>query len=290
MSRAIGVNTWVWTSPLDDAGAPGLLDRIAAMGFDAVELPLEQPGLLTPEVVGPALAATGLQPFVVGAMGPGRDLVAAEPDAVAATQDYLRACIDLAVGVGASAVCGPFYAATGRTWRLDPDERNAAYAQWRTTLAPVVEHAAAAGVRVGIEPLNRYETSLVNTVDQALTALDGLLGDHLGLALDTYHLNIEERSSAAAIRTAAGHLVHLQVCGNDRGAPGGDQTDWPAIIAALDEVGYRGPLNIESFTADNATIAVAASIWRPLARTQDDLARDGLAFLRELTSPGGRDD
>ena len=79
-----------------------------------------------------------------------------------------------------------------------------------------------------------------------------------------------------------GRKAHVQVCGSDRGAPGGDQTDWPALVAALDEVGYGGPLNIESFTADNASIATAASIWRPLAPTQDDLARDGLAFLRSL--------
>ena len=104
-------------------------------------------------------------------------------------------------------------------------------------------------MRIGIEPLNRYETSLVNTVDQALTGLGGLLGPALGLALDTYHLNIEERSSADAVRRAGEHLVHVQVCGSDRGAPGGDQTDWPALLAALDEVGYAGPLNIESFTA-----------------------------------------
>ena len=108
----------------------------------------------------------------------------------------------------------------------------------------------------------------------------------VGLALDTYHLNIEERSSAEAIRLAGEHLTHVQVCGSDRGAPGGDQTDWPALLAALDEVGYAGPLTIESFTPDNASIAVAASIWRPLAASPDDLAADGLAFLRSLTQGG----
>ena len=76
--------------------------------------------------------------------------------------------------------------------------------------------------------------------------------------------------------------MHLQVCGNDRGAPGHDQTDWPALLAALDDVDYDGPLTIESFTPDNASIAVAASIWRPLADSPDDLARDGLRFLRGL--------
>jgi D-psicose/D-tagatose/L-ribulose 3-epimerase len=280
--REIGVNTWVWTSPLTDADVPGLLRRIADMGFDAVELPLENAGDLSVSVVTDALAATGLTPYVVGAMAPGRDLV--DPSCVAATQDYLRACIDLAAGIGATSVCGPFYAATGRVWRMDADERATAYADVRTHLAPVVDHALDRGVRLGIEPLNRYETSLVNTVDQALTAFGPLLGDGLGLALDTYHLNIEERSSPDAIRAAGRHLVHVQVCGSDRGAPGGDQTDWPAVVAALDEVGYAGPLNIESFTADNASIATAASIWRPLAVTQDDLARDGLAFLRSLPS------
>jgi D-psicose/D-tagatose/L-ribulose 3-epimerase len=278
--REIGVNTWVWTSPLTDAGVADLLRRIAGMGFDAVELPLENAGDLDPAVVADVLAETGLTPCVVGAMAPGRDLVDAA--CVAATQDYLRACIDFAAGVGARSVCGPFYAATGRVWRMDAAQRQAAYDDLRTHLAPVVDHAVAQGVRLGVEPLNRYETSLVNTVDQALTALEPLLGEGLGLALDSYHLNIEERSSADAIRAAGPHLAHVQVCGSDRGAPGGDQTDWPAFVAALDEVGYDGPLVIESFTADNASIATAASIWRPLAPTQDELARDGLSFLRSL--------
>ncbi|HET6561436.1 MAG TPA: sugar phosphate isomerase/epimerase family protein [Marmoricola sp.] len=285
--RPIGINTWVWTSPLTDAKVPEVLDRVAAMGFDAVELPLEQIDHLSAEVVGAALDRTGLQPFVVGAMAPGRDLVAAPAVDVEATQAYLRGCVDLAAQVGAPSVCGPFYAATGRAWGMTGDERAAAYAEWREHLAPLVDHAADRGVRLGIEPLNRYETSLVNTVEQALTGLGQLLGPSLGLALDTYHLNIEERSSADAVRAAGKHLVHVQVCGNDRGAPGRDQTDWPGLLAALDEVGYDGPLNIESFTADNAAIATAASIWRPLAPSQDVLATDGLAFLRELTTRAG---
>ncbi|MDN4171553.1 sugar phosphate isomerase/epimerase family protein [Nocardioides sp. SOB77] len=290
--RPLGVNTWVWTSPLTDADLPRMLDLVAGLGFDAVELPLEEPGHLDPARTAAAVRDAGLVPYVVGAMAPGRDLVATDAATVSRTQDYLRSCVDLAAALGAPSVCGPFYAATGRVWRMTAEERHATYDEWRTNLAPVLDHARAAGVVIGIEPLNRYETSLVNTVDQALTALEPLLGPTLGLALDTYHLGIEERSSADAVRRAGRHLVHLQVCGNDRGAPGHDQTDWPALLAALDEVGYAGALNIESFTPDNAAIAVAASIWRPLAASPDDLARDGLTFLRSLTAtaahaPGG---
>lgn len=280
IARTLGINTWVWTSPLTDADLPPLLRRIAGMGFDGVELPLENAGDLTAPALREILAETGLVPTIVGAMAPGRELVGAPEATIRSTQRYLQDCIDLAAAVGAASVCGPFYAHTGRLWRMDDDGRAAACAELRDNLAPVADRAVEAGVVLGIEPLNRYETSLVNTVEQALEILQPLLGRGVGLALDTYHLNIEERSSADAIRAAGPHLVHLQVCGNDRGAPGGDQTDWQGVFAALDDVQYRGPLNIESFTAHNASIATAAAVWRPLAPSQDRLAEDGLAFLR----------
>ncbi|MGF9646368.1 sugar phosphate isomerase/epimerase [Pseudarthrobacter oxydans] len=282
MKRSIGISTWVWESPLTDANLGGHLARIAALGFDAVELPLENPGDFTAAAVREALESTGLSPFLVGAMAPGRDLVAAAPASVERTQAYLMDCITMAGSIGSPTVCGPFYAQTGRVWRMSPGQRREAYAELRRNLEPVAARAVEAGVLLGIEPLNRYETSLINTVDQALEALEPLLGNGVGLALDSYHLHIEERSLAAAVRAAGEHVVHVQVCGNDRGAPGGDQTDWGGFLQALDEVGYGGPLNIESFTADNAAIAVAASIWRPLAPSQDELAASGLAFLRGL--------
>lgn len=280
MKRLIGISTWVWDSPLTDANLRGHLARIAALGFDAVELPLENAGDFTADAVREALESTGLRPFVVGAMSPGRDLVAAAPATVEKTQAYLMDCITMAAGIGSPTVCGPFYARTGRVWRMSPGQRREADAELRHNLQPVAARAREAGVVLGIEPLNRYETSLLNTVDQALEALGPLLGNGVGLALDSYHLHIEERSLAAAVRAAGEHVVHVQVSGNDRGAPGGDQTDWENFLHALDEVGYSGPLNIESFTADNAAIAVAASIWRPLAPSQDELAVRGLAFLR----------
>lgn len=280
MRRTIGVNTWVWTSPLTDGALDSLARGAARMGFGAIELPVENPGDWSPERALDLLDELGLAPYVVGAMAPGRDLL--DPSCRAATQDYLRHCVDVAVTLGAGVVAGPFYASTGRTWRMSADEREQAYADLRAALAPVVDHAAAADVMVAIEPLNRYETSVVNTVEQALEALGPALGPHLGLALDAYHLNIEEKRPADAIRRAGAHLAHVQVCGNDRGAVGDDHVDWPAFLDALDDVGYTGPLNVESFTGDNETIATAASVWRPLAESQDALAERSLAYLERL--------
>jgi len=76
--------------------------------------------------------------------------------------------------------------------------------------------------------------------------------------------------------------VHVQVCGNDRGPVGDDHLDWPAFLDALDDAGYVGPLNLESFTAHNDTIATAAAIWRPLAESQDALAERSFRHLTDL--------
>ena len=279
MTRTIGVNTWVWTSPLTDDRFEPLVRKIAAMGFDAVELPLENVGDWDPHRAREVLDDAGLLPVVIGAMGPGRSLVARAGD-VAATQEYLRGCIRAATIVGATRVAGPFYAPTGVTWRMDTDERTALERELRENLRPLIDEVAALGIRLAVEPLNRYETSLINTVDQALGALGPLLGEGLGLALDTYHLNIEEKRPSDAVRTAGAAIAHVQVCGSDRGAVGADHTDWPGLLRALDDAGYDGVLGLESFTGDNATIAVAASVWRPLAPSQDALAADSLAFLR----------
>ena len=283
MRHAIGVNTWVWASPLTDAALAELAPRIAGWGFDVVELPVENPGDWDPVRARALLDDLGLAASVVLVMGEGRELVAADATTVMSTQDYLRHVVDVAEVVGSSVIAGPAYASVGRTWRMPPRERLTRYTELRDRLAPVAHHAAAAGVRIGVEPLNRYETSLVNTVQQALDALDGLPGN-CGIALDIYHMNIEETDVAAAVRSAGPRLVHVQVCANDRGAPGADHLDWQGFLAALADVGYEGPLVIESFTAENATIATAASVWRPLARTQDAIATDGLAFLRKVMS------
>ncbi|PRY01718.1 sugar phosphate isomerase/epimerase family protein [Allonocardiopsis opalescens] len=279
----IGVNTWVWVSPLTDAELERLAPRVRDWGFDVIELPVENPGDWDPARAARLLDGLGLAATVTLVMGEGRELVATDPATVDRTRDYLRRVVDAAATVGAPVIAGPAYASVGRTWRIAAAERRDRYAELADGLAPVVEHARAAGVRVAVEPLNRYETSLLNTVDQALEALRGLPEDGCGLLLDVYHMNIEETDIPAAIARAAGRIAHVQVCANDRGAPGADHLDWPAILRALDGAGYTGPLVIESFTADNATIATAASIWRPLAASQDAIAVDGLAHLRRLT-------
>ena len=254
---------------------------MAAWGFDAIELPLESVDDIDAGRTCEVLAKAGLAGVIGGVMPPGRELVQASKSEVEETQSYLRSCIDVAATIGSPVVTGPLYSSVGRTWRLEPDERRKCIVELQGNLKPLVEYGAAHGVRLAIEPLNRYETSLANTAEQVLEIIEPLDSEGVGVTLDTYHMNIEEKSSAEAIRQAGSRLVYFQVCANDRGAPGNDQIDWIGIGGALKEVAYKGMATIESFTSSNVTIATAASIWRPLGSSQDAIAEEGLAFLKE---------
>ncbi len=284
--NSIGANLWIWDSPVTNDVIRQRAPLIAAMGFDLIELPLENPGDWTPRIVKPIVDDLGLMSSVCAAMGPGRDLTTGDAGIVSATQDYLRRCIDAAAGVGSAIVAGPIYAPTGVTGSRTASEREEAIAAVVANLGPVLDYARESGVRLAIEPLNRFETSLFNTVTQTLELIRIVDRPELGLLLDTFHMNIEERSQPDAIRAAGSSLLHMHACGNDRGAPGGDGIDWPGIRDALSEFGYRGAITIESFTSANRTIATAASIWRDLASSQDALATNGLHFLRDTFQDG----
>ena len=277
----IGANTWIWCSPLTDERLAELAPKVRGLGFDAIELPVENPGDWDPGRAAELLGEHGLAVTLCAAMPPGRDLLSDEA-AVASTQKFLRNCIDVAVRIGSPAVGGPMYSAVGRTWRLEDGERKATIARLAEALRPVADYAGEHGVRLALEPLNRYETSLVNTAEQGLEVVDAVDSPALGLLLDTYHMNIEEKSPADAIRAAGSKLVHVHASAADRGAPGADHIDWPAIASALRDVAYDGVLCIEAFTFESEAVAVSAHIWRRVAQTQDALARDGLEFLRTL--------
>ena len=277
----VGANTWIWQSPLDDETLGPLVAKVSELGFDAIELPIEELGGFDPGLGAELIAAQGLSVSICAAFPPGRDLLA-DAEVVASTQAFLRGCIDVAATVGAPVVGGPMTAAVGRVWRLEPGERPALIARLAEALRPVADYAGEVGVRLALEPLNRYETSVVNTAEQGLEVLAAVDSPVLGLLLDSYHMNIEEKHPAEAIRLAGEHLLHVHASASDQGAPGADHVDWPALAEALREIGYGGTLCIEAFTPLQPAIATAAYIWRAVAVSQDALAAEGLAFLQAL--------
>jgi D-psicose/D-tagatose/L-ribulose 3-epimerase len=274
-----GASTFIWVSPFSNTTLD-LVDRIKAFGFDLIEICIEDPDTIDPSAIRARAKSVDLSVTVCGAFGPDRDLSSEDVSVRKAGLSYLRRCIDLAQDLGSPFVSGPMYAAVGNT-RLLPDD--ARRAQWNRSVAGLKEaasYAAERSIKLAIEPLNRFETDLVNTVDQGIKMVDDVGAENVGLLLDTFHMNIEEKDIPAAIGRAAGRIVEFHACSNDRGTPGEDHLPWKAIAEALRGARYEGPIVIEAFTPEVREIARAVSIWRPLAKSQDALAKDGLSNLR----------
>jgi D-psicose/D-tagatose/L-ribulose 3-epimerase len=284
---SIGVSTWIWYSPLKDALLSEIAPRVRAWGFDSIELPVETETDWDPVRAAALLSGLGLGATTCAVMSGGRDLTTADSAVTTAAQAYLRGCVDAAQAVGSAVVAGPMYAPVGRVWRMDGPDRGRTVNRLIEGLRPVIEYAGDRGVTLALEPLNRFETSLMNTVEQAMEVVERVDSPALGVCLDTFHMNIEEKDPSAAVRQAGRRIAHVQACGTDRGTPGEDQFGWSGFVDALVETGYRGHVSIESFTGDNDAIARAASIWRRLAPSQDRLATDGLAFLRSIFDRAG---
>ncbi len=282
MSNQIGVNTWTWVSPLKTSDCSTLIPKVKQMGFDVVELPLEDISLLDAGAIRGMLEDSGLGVTVCGAFGPSRDLSSDDPAIVGQALDYIRESLDFCQTVGAEVYAGPIYAAVGKARHLPADERKAEFQRAVNGLGKAAALAQDRGVRLAIEPLNRFETDVINTAKQAREAVDRVSHPALGIHLDTFHMNIEEDSVYDAVLTAGDKLFHVHASESNRGTPGKGLADWQQLGRGLREAKYNGPIVIETFTPDVKEIARAAAIWRPLAPSQDYIATEGLRFLRGL--------
>jgi D-psicose/D-tagatose/L-ribulose 3-epimerase len=278
----IGVNAWVWTSPITTEELGRLAPMIAGMGFDLVEVPIESTTDLDYRKGAEIARSNKLAVSVCAAMGPDRDLIHPDESIRKNGMDYVRHCIDAAQTLGAANLVGPLYSAVGRTWQQTADERRRDLDLLVAQLRELATYAGERGVTLCVEPLNRFETSFLNLASQAIEVVDRVDHKACGLLLDTFHMNIEERSIGDAIRAAGPRMRHLHTCENDRGAPGSGHVPWDEVAKACRDIGYRGPMVIESFTSKVKSIARAAAIWRSFAASQDALATEGLSYLRRL--------
>ena len=277
-----GVNSWVWVSPLTTSELASLAPKVKAMGFDWIELPLEGLNDFDYAAAGQIVRDHGLGVSVCAAMGADRDLIHEDSAIRENGVSYIRHCIDAVSTIGGTNIVGPIYSAVGRTWQQTADERARDVDMLVSQLSLLAKAAHDKGAVLCIEPLNRFETSFINTAAQVIEVIDRVDSPGCKILLDTFHMNIEEKSLGAAIRAAGARLAHFHACENDRGAPGSGNVTWGEVAAALNEIGYNGAVVIESFTDKVKSIARAAAIWRAFEPSQDALAQNGLRFLKGL--------
>jgi D-psicose/D-tagatose/L-ribulose 3-epimerase len=276
----IGINTFLFTSPFTTESTK-LFPQFKKWGFQTIEIPIEDPSHIDPAKVKAELDKNGLVcGSVCACMGGGRDLRGTEENQRAALE-YMMKLIDQMVILGCPSLIGPVYSEVGRAEAVEEKEYKK---QWKTVvkhLKTLCKYAEKKGVQVCLEPLNRFETDFINTADQALQMVADVGSPALKIHLDTFHMNIEEKDQAKAIRKVGKLLAHFHACGSDRGTPGNDHIDWVPIVKALKGIGYKGDVVIESFTTDVKVIARAAAIWRRMEPTTEEIAVKGIKFLKK---------
>jgi D-psicose/D-tagatose/L-ribulose 3-epimerase len=273
----LGANTFMWGvhfGPADFHRLP----KIKEWGFDGIEFPVLDTQNFPAQAIRKELERVGLEATGVTVVPGGMHLGSSDASVRTRTREHLTTCIRLTADAGAKLLSGPMYSPVGYLTgvRRTADEWKYAVESWQA-LAPVAKDA---GVEIGIEPLNRFETYFLNTAADGAKFCDAVGHPSIGLLFDTFHANIEEKTVGDALRSAAPHLKHLHTCENDRGTPGTGHVAWTEFFTTLRSIGYDRWMTIESFGFSLGELSAAAAIWRDLAPTVDSIAFDGVRFLR----------
>ena len=263
----------------------GLFERMRAHGYDFVELLVPEPGEIDLAQARKALDGAGLGVVLAARVNLQRNLSAAEKDAHRAGIDYLKYTVDCAIGLGATIVGGPLtgnpLVFAGRPPQPVADEERLARKQRCVEgLQEAGDYAASAGVTLAVEPLNRFESDVLCTTQQAVELLDAV--DHPGvrMMLDTFHMHMEESSIADAILLAGERVAHFQANENHRGFPGTGATDWVSVCRALHQIGYTGPISLEPFRRRDDRFGVPFAQWRAPHEDESDRLAASVAFMK----------
>ena len=279
-----GASTFIWASPFSTENID-LLTKVKNMGYDLIEIAVEDAAIIDWPQIKSIAHDLDLQILICGAFGEERDISSTELRYRQTGKDYIIEGIKIAADVGSPIFSGPLYSAVGKT-RIVPAEQKKQEHTWCVEILKEVSKVADDhGIVLGLEPLNRFETDMINTMDQAIELVEEVGDSNLQIVLDTFHANIEEKDIPDAIRKLGKDLLcHVQGNESDRGTPGTAHLEWEGIRDALQEIGYDGAIVIETFGQPSEALARATCIWRPLANSADELASEGLAFYKKMFS------
>ena len=278
----LGMNMLLWSTDVTGPEYRPIFEMLRDAGYDGIEVPIFDTAPETADRyarLGEELTGLGLAPLGVGARSADESPISPDPEvrerAVAAT----KATVDACAALGATTLCGPFEAPLGVFSGSPPtaDERSRAVENLRAA----AEHAATRDVTIAVEYLNRFEMYLVNCAEDAAALVREVDHPNCRLMYDTFHAHIEEKDPRAALASCRDVLVHVHASENDRGTPGTGQVAWDTTFAALKEIGYDGWIVIEAFGDALPDLAAATKIWRRMFESEEQLARDGAAFIRE---------
>jgi D-psicose/D-tagatose/L-ribulose 3-epimerase len=275
-----GMNLLLWSDHLHDGLLP-MLERIKKLGYDGVEIPLFDLSL-DYAAWGRKFDDLGLERTAVTVRGGGDNPISTDAKIRAAGVAASKKTLDCCQAVGAQLLVGPYHSAIGEFSGQGPTAD-----EWKwgvESMRQVAEHAGKVGVGLAVEYLNRFECYLLNTAADSARFIRDVNHPSCRMMYDTFHANIEEKSPAEAIRTAAPQMALVHISENDRSTPGTGNIPWKATFDTLREVNYQGWMVVEAFGLALPALVAATKIWRRMFQSEEQLARDALAFMRREVS------
>ncbi|WP_299726705.1 sugar phosphate isomerase/epimerase family protein [uncultured Tateyamaria sp.] len=272
-----GIHAGLWQAQWTDEIVP-ILRTVADLGFDGVEVSLLGMTDEKAAALGKAVRDHGLEVTCSDGLAPDKDITSDDADVRAAGVKYLQWAIETTAKIGSRGLAGVVFAPWGV---FDPLNKPTRAARSAEALGSLDQVLADNDVTLGIEALNRFETDLVNTADEACSIARASGSDRVGALLDTFHLNMEEKDIRASIAASADKLVHFHVSDNDRGAPGSGHVPWDHVKAGLADANYNGWIVAEMFVIAGNPASADLNIWRNIEPEPTDAARRALAFMQE---------
>lgn len=272
-----GMNLLLWSDGLNDSMWP-ILEKLKAMGFDGVELPIFE---LNPEkyaAYGKRLDDLGLERTAVTVRTDADNPISADAKIRAEGVAKNRLTLDCCQAAGVQTLVGPFHSALGSFSGAGPTKEE--WAHGVDSMRQTAEYAQKAGVMLGVEYLNRFEVYFLNSAADTVRFVQEVNHPYCRMMYDTFHANIEEKNPATAIRTCAPYTVHVHISENDRSTPGQGNIPWQSTFDALREVDYNGWLVVEAFGLALPALAAATRIWRRMFESELKLAEDAIKFMK----------
>ncbi len=277
-AHQIGINLWNWVNQSEEIRAEHI-HTVAGLGFRVVEVPITAGGIVEGAALAGAIKSHQLSVSTCVSPPQGYDMGSNDPEERERAVGYLKEAILTSARLGASVMAGPLFASGGKRVWLEAAEREGLEALLAENLRQLADFAAGHGVKLAIEPVNRYRTSIINRAEQALALLEKVDHENIGVLYDTYQANLEEVHPTEGLRKVleAGKLFHFHACENNRHIPGEGQIAWREIFACLKEQSYQGFVTMELFKPGGLDAS-----WEVEMRTRDEVALQGLRNLEAL--------
>lgn len=271
----LGAHALIWAGGWSPEEAERVISSVARAGFDFVELALQRPEAVDLAQTAALLEEHGLACTCGLGLPAARHLTVAPGRA----QEFLESALQVAAALGSPILTGGVYTHLGaRTGNPPTEEEKGLVAK---VLKRVARMAADLGLQLGVENINRYETYLLNRMQDVLEMLDRIDEPNVVAHFDTYHANIEEKGFAPPLRAAGARLGYVHLSESDRGVPGTGNVDFPAIFSTLAEIGYRGPLVVESFASLSDEVVAAFALWRDVVGDPVEFSAASLRWFRD---------